>query len=403
MQTMKRTQLVTLCVFLYLSPQISYAQEERILRDQFAYETASEMYAVADTAAFTKNAASLIENINKELKRGTKLEDDKIWKNLEKLEPYRKCSEVHTAVSKWIEMAVENNKNLTDKNFILDPHSIINDYKEGDFEGVVKMSRRILLESSDKNKLSNSIRNNMALALMHQNKDLCALVELVYVWKFSKNQKEVYFPALINLTVVSERLGERDSALFLSDKLMEYTQKEMIKVPLINFNAAWYKDLERNENHDFYTGWIPNLQSNIAKNKQYDGIFENIDAFDPFDVAKYKAFINHVRFDYRYRPVSEIGWFGKAGLFGNNFRKGGAICLFVLAGIILWRLFRALLGSLRYSSKFKVISSIIGMLIFVCLFCLTAWGVSDMGISFAVIYFIIFLILCIRRYNKVIR
>jgi tetratricopeptide (TPR) repeat protein len=224
------------CVFYQMQ-----AQRHRLLRDPYVYETAAEMYAVADTLPFDDTAALLVADVSRHLEQGLMPEDDIIWDTLQKLEPYRKSGQVQQAMKTWTEYIWKaegsGSASATDNSRLISPVSQA--YYRGEFDKVIALSRELLSdpELKAREELVHVVRNNLALALMHENRDLCAQMELELL-NIETNTR--YFPALINLTVVYERLGKRKEAELLANRLTEYMKKQKLEMPLIDFNAAWF-------------------------------------------------------------------------------------------------------------------------------------------------------------------
>ena len=372
---MKRKQLVIVCAFLIVIPQMIRTQEQRILRDKFAFETAIDMYSVADTAAFNEEAASLIKMIDIEVNKGTLVEDDKIWLNLLQLEPYRTTKQVQTSLLWWLAVRP---KLPNERKMNVDFSLLSKAYLEQHFDGVIKMSRFLLADSPENDVLTYAIRNNMALALMHQNKDLCALYELETVKQTSEKSGKIYFPALINLTVLYERLGKRNEAIELSKQLLEHAEKNDIKDPLITFNAAWYMDL------------------NNQNNEMTDKLLELCKSLNQWPVYKYKNFTDKIRSDHKSSPLSEngseenskslpfseIGLAGKLGLLDSGGKIFGAVLIFLIINIILLRIYWKILDDNYYYTVFWRIVLMYGSIgVAACLF----WGLSGAALAFILI------------------
>jgi len=384
-------------VFLYFVHQGSQAQHDKtqsIMRDKYAYETASEMYAVADTIAATqkiplliippdtivaaKEISMLIEKINKEIKLGTLIEDDKIWSNLQQLEPYRMNEEVQASITEWVGAM---NKYMPKSTQI--PLSKVKEinkaYYAHDFDKVVDLSRQLLRKSSGYYDERNyAVRNNMALALMHQNKDLCAQIELEIIKNTGNKEQHKYIPALINLTVLYERLGKSGEAENLSDDLLQYTKKENITVPLVNFNAAWYMDFKNQQN------------------KTNDGkIFEISRAFEQSDVEKYKTFIKHI---HAVNKPSSDNSDKETGLAGQPGQKNtgalGTYIPYLLSCFIWWFVSWKLLGLMRNSRKFLIWFMALILYVGYNVFDILMWGKFNI---IAPLFSLIFLILLIIR------
>ena len=376
---MKQNYLILSFIFLYFVQQNTYSQDEqRILRDKYAFETAYEMYAVADTAAFTEEAALLIKKIDNELNRfysyGRRpIEDDEIWNELQKLEPYRMSQQVQSAVLKWISL-MRFNPNTGMPNPYYNPVwylDIQTAYLEKDFDKVIEESRRYLSGMPINDFTTFAVRNNMALALMHQNKDLCALIELEIVREMSGGNP--YFPALINLTVLYERLGNREEAESLSEYLLDYAINEEITVPLINFNAAWYMALNNYQREE-----TDNPHYKKLYNEKINSIFKVLSKSED---AKYQILYKNARSNYKSRPISDIGLAGKLGFFGTG-KKFIGILLFLIVNILL-------ISFLMNMNKKLISLTVIGC------FHILFWGVNltGWGIFFIILSFIVFTIM----------
>lgn len=346
---MKRNLFFIFASLYFLSIHIQ-AQEQRILRDKYAYETAIEMYSVADTATFNEEAALLIEKINNELKRGTLIEDNKIWIMLQQLEPYRMSAQIDTAVLKWVDDMKVPPSPVASLKYDLD--SLTKAYLDNDFDGLISMSRQILTSILPINQtFIHAVRSNMALALMHQNKDLCARVELEAVKRIGEIQKDPYFPALINLTVLYERLRKHEAAETLSKELLDFAKKEELSIPLVNFNVAWFLDL------------------NNDKFEKTDSILKIGKGFNLSKVGKHQSFINQVKKRYHSQSVFKIGWMGKIGLYGSGFKVFVAYVLCIIACIILLWMYNSLMKGLSGCvAKYASIILLGGFVLFVFMF-----------------------------------
>ena len=326
----KRYQLVLFFVFLCFINQDmqAYAAEQRILRDKYAYETASEMYAVADTAEFNEEAELLISKINDGIKRGTLIDDDVIWHDFQKLEPYRMNEKVQSAVMDWVNHMSSSKKHSVNqaREAIVAIHfdKLLTEYNQQNFDTMIEQSRKILTDImlvpiNEENIATYAIRSNMALALMHQNKDLCALAQLELVRKISNS---TYFPALINLTVLYERLGRREEAESLSKELLKYSREQRIKVPLVDFNAAWY---ELND----YQNIPADIITNIGK------------VLNESESEKHQTLYEKIKLAYQFLPITEIGLVGKLGYFDHPFiLEFFLVANVFLLGLLLWILLK---------------------------------------------------------------
>lgn len=203
--------------------------------DQYAYKTAVDMYAVADTLPYSKDADVLIKNISGKIDQGLSIENETIWTNLQKLEPYRMHHKVQAAVKTWVDKSVRKiSTQSTSKQVTLSVlQSASQAYKSGHFEHAVQEYKNILSGAPK----HSDVRSNMGLALMHLNKDLCAQIELEIVAKLY----DTHLPAQINLVVVYERMKLSKNAENLVTKLSSLANSSNLDVPMVRFNAAWYR------------------------------------------------------------------------------------------------------------------------------------------------------------------
>ncbi|MDR2809888.1 MAG: hypothetical protein LBB84_04935 [Tannerellaceae bacterium] len=235
------------------------SQDEMMLRDPWAFATAVEMYSATDTLPFNNQAASMLKEISVNLKAKTCFEDEKIWKLLLSLEPYRKSKQVQDSIVQWCKSYYYSPVCTT-----ADVSQLAQQYRNKNFKTVIANGRKMLGRSSSDIPQAGSgkkemyqefgVRNNLALALIHENLDLCAQVELGIIL-FNRSSytpssalkvidirtlDNTHLSAMINLTVVYERLGRTADAEALAEALHDYTVREEINNPLIDFNAAWY-------------------------------------------------------------------------------------------------------------------------------------------------------------------
>jgi len=238
---MKTNAFVLFIIFLPLSSSIIKAQSSDVenitltFHDRHAYRTAVEMYTVADTLPYSVDAGLFINQISSRVDRGLPIEDETVWDILQKLEPYRMHLRVQEAVKVWVDKSVKiiTAQKNTGSATLASLQSASQAYNSRDFEKTVQECKKILSESPR----HHDVRSNMALALMHQNKDLCAQIELEIVHKLSST----HIPAMINLTVVYERLNKRRDAESMANALSNLSVSRKLNVPLIRYNEAWYR------------------------------------------------------------------------------------------------------------------------------------------------------------------
>jgi len=331
-------------IFLLLSVSFLQAQEMSIFLDKFAFKTAQEMYEVADTLPFDKNAASLIEQIRKDLPIAKIIESRSIWGKLEKLEPYRQTAQVQALVDECVTNSITKPKRIYNEQF----KRAANYYYQKDFKNVVESSLKILRnEDKAKNSAQSSatttsfefaLRNNMALALMHLNKDLCAQVELEIIFqqcgiyktgipKYRKNEDEEFIPAAINLTVVYERLGFSEKAKNISKQLIEYVYLRSYTIPTVAFNAIWFLDNgELLKNEALINNVMPVLQA--SKQEKYDNEIQHITLRKELEQEKYN---DEIRRETLLQPFWKIGIAYKYDLSNK-----AAIIILLLSSLVAW-------------------------------------------------------------------
>ena len=205
------------------------------LYDKFAYKTAAEMYAVADTMPYSTEADLLITEISNKIAQGLFVENEAIWDNLQKLEPYRMHHRVQEAVKIWVDKSakkISSQKSAT-QTTLASLQSVSQAYNSRDFEKAIQECKNIL-QGSPKHL---DVRSNMALALIHLNKDLCAQIELEIVLKLS----DKHIPAMLNLTVAYERLNKHQDAEDVLAKLLQLSENNKLNNPMIRYNAAWFR------------------------------------------------------------------------------------------------------------------------------------------------------------------
>ena len=208
-------------------------------KDVHAFKTAALMYEIAPTKPYDRRAADLIDAVTRKLGSKKTLESRDVWRGLLELNPYRKSAEVQAVVPTWADISAQYVRNSTG----------------GSLEAAKKWFEQANLDYNAKSfpKASRNYgealrlfpahldaRNNLALAQLHLGNDLTAQVELETMTRLYED----YVPALINLTVVYERLDLRDEAAELA---REAAQKRE-DVPAAVYNHAWYANLDGNLN-----------------------------------------------------------------------------------------------------------------------------------------------------------
>jgi len=371
---MKQSHVIFLIFFLLNLSIQGYAQlEQSIMRDKYSFETAYEMYSVADTLPFDRKAADLIEKISKQLALRHLPEEDIVLVNLIKLEPYRFTKQVQNVVFLWAEV-VKGNDHIGKKQKkqyevpelykLMDSVTVL--YHNREFEKVINLSRKVLNIPHQSNQEMYSIRNNMALAMMHKKMDLCALLELEIIKKLEP--EEMYIPAIINLSVIYERFGKSEE----SKQLIQLLLDKKVNVPMLNFNAEWWR---------------------IGDNSAPAG-----KELKNSEIEKYQLLASHLDSNFYARSLFAIGLIRKNMGIVNTW---GARFVFILFSILLLLFIRSISISIYNSTDedpgwFTII--LLFLLIVFFYFLMMGNPIVNSDIIFAIIYIIVFPIIAAFLY-----
>ena len=201
--------------------------------DPHAFATTGEMLSPRALLPFDDNAASMIAEIEQKLKDGATIDDEEIFALVTDLNRYVVTPEIQQHVAIWADM--EAHRFWADSPDLGDHEQNLrmanSSYRGGGFIDAAWRYRDLLRVAP--NLLD--VRNNLALAAMHTNNDLAALLELETL----RRVKPAYVPAIINLTVVYERLGRVAEAEELARTALQLGER----VPSAIFNEAWYMNL----------------------------------------------------------------------------------------------------------------------------------------------------------------
>jgi tetratricopeptide (TPR) repeat protein len=285
-------------------------------KDVFSFTTADSMYMVADTLPYSSNTTKIIKLINRNINYGNLLETNRVWNELLKLEPYRMHpkmeGEVSNIVEKYTALVEKKKQRFQNPISIKEIKESSSFYSDGDFETFIDLGRKLLVRDP----YNSDIRSNLALALMHSNKDLCAWIELETVRKFDS----LHIPALINLTVVYERLGMREDAENLANHILDLHYTSFYNFPQTIYNVAW-----------FYFSREQYLKvDSILSRIEYgqDKIYPNI-----LNLKK----LNHlqIREYLKGQSILDVGIIGKLGYYAHCSSAGWYIFFFIIASIIV--------------------------------------------------------------------
>ncbi|MDM8551215.1 hypothetical protein QUF72_14110 [Desulfobacterales bacterium HSG2] len=162
-----------------------------------------------------------------------RLESSKIWMALIELNPCRTCYPVQAVITNWASLYQKKLRKKSSKKAASVFEKANKNYNQGELLSACDKYKQVLRLSPT----HLDARNNLALAQMHLENDLIAQIELEVVRKLDKT----YIPALINLTVIYERNGQREKAEKLARQVFQM-QKD---VPQSVYNYAWYLSLNK--------------------------------------------------------------------------------------------------------------------------------------------------------------
>lgn len=200
-------------------------------KDPHKFQTAKTMYEVGSTMARDAKMDGLLRQIARQLEANPDPVSTELRNLMISLEPYRKCEVVQVEIRRWAGRCAEW---VRERSLVagVRTESADDHYRKGEFARAVDEYTRILRQSPT----FNDARNNLALAEMHQRHDLVAQFQLEVL----RQLKPDYLPAIINLTVIYERLGQSAQAKALA---MEAAAKRS-DVPAATFNLAWWQFTE---------------------------------------------------------------------------------------------------------------------------------------------------------------
>ncbi|MDR0429597.1 MAG: hypothetical protein LBH58_03860 [Tannerellaceae bacterium] len=349
---------------------------ETDLRDPFAFETAADMYKIAPVKAMDSSAKKIIRNISAWINEGFQPEDSIVWESLQQLEPYRMDGTVQEVVKLWAEQVVQNISQTDSTPSASNLISISNDYKREYFAVMINDCRNLLKSYPN----HYDTRSNLALALIHTGKDLCAQIELEILTRQKKN----HAAGLVNLVVVYERMNQPAKA---EQKARELEKMWFYGNSMARFNAAWY----RNKNREY---------------KQAERLLSERNT----SVEKHNTFrelnLKQLQMEYREYTLDNIirnGLLYKSQLFvtDEDRTKGEIIAAGILLAFLI--IYGIALGKLHDAKKTTIWFLMIILMLFTALCWVTAFGIyqSLAGQIMAVLYFLVLLIIFRRKYKKI--
>lgn len=210
-------------------------------QDPLGYSSAKDMYSTPPTVSDDKTTLELVKKIDhffassssQSKKKIANFESDPIWSALHELNPSRDKELVQTKLLAWAKKFTEVIKGKPEKEGV---KKIFQEANQAYKTGITMQATSLYLDILKSSPTHLGSRNNLALIKMKEGNDLMAQFELEVV----RLLKPDYFPALINLCVLYERLGRRASAAKLAQEVMNLHKD----VPQAVYNYAWYLNLE---------------------------------------------------------------------------------------------------------------------------------------------------------------
>ena len=197
-------------------------------RDPHAFKIAAEMYRSAPLRPGRLVDVALAQ-VTRSIRSGARLEAAKVITRISGLNEHRQLKQVQSAIKAWagtyaekirVGASVASPKVLEAAN---------QSYRRGVFDEAREGYIRLLMRAPR----HLDSRNNLALTLLQQNQDLMAQTELEVLRRLAPD----YLPAMINLTVVYERLGRRYRE---TARDMAFLAARRGKTVHGTFNKAWY-------------------------------------------------------------------------------------------------------------------------------------------------------------------
>jgi tetratricopeptide (TPR) repeat protein len=214
----------------------SQIQNGEVGRDPHAFRTAREMYSSPPSIPLTAKGRELLGKLTAQVQSNPgcaqSAEADDWWLGLAALNKHRGSREVQEAVSAWADRCAAHAQRTAGgaaaDNLLQTANAA---YSQRKFGTASQQYSQLLVRCP----LHLDARNNLALAQLHKGNDLIAQLH----WEILCRLSGSYVPARINLTVLYERLGQRDKARAMADEALRLNAE----VPASVFNAAWLQDL----------------------------------------------------------------------------------------------------------------------------------------------------------------
>ncbi len=309
----------------------SISEYQTLGLDPHAFKTAEGMYRVAESSAYDGQAAKLMAEIDSHLSGAGRLEIPRLRKLLVELNRYRNAAEVQEFILKLAEREAASRSAAktpaTAKGEKTAPGSapaLVDSadklYTQGKFGDAGASYMKALLQDP----LHFDARNNLALAEIQLGNDLIAQLQLEILRRLHKT----YLPAMVNLTIVYERLGQTDKARGLAVEA-----GTIAKIPQTVYNQVWYRLLDREP--PLKEGDLDLLKT-VSSNQKYKDLHRQArkSAMEASSKSAPPALLS-------LKTLDGAKWQGIVGLFGKDKKTwlmAVAFVPFLIVTIILIRM-----------------------------------------------------------------
>ena len=368
MRTAYKLLVIFICLFYSLTAEaqkkVNEYQKETTsdfsFNDVHSFKSADSMYLIADTLPYSSSADLVFKTITQYIDNGRLIEKDEVWNELLKLEPYRMnpmAIDKVNIIAKKLSVLIKDSRLKFKGNLSVHDakkHSAL--YTESSLDVFIKDGRGLLCRFPN----NLDIRNNVALALIHKNKDLCALLELETI----RNLEPLHIPALINLTVLYERLGRRVDAEMLANQLLRMQKTSDFELPQIIHNASWFMFMREN----YFKADSLLTEMGMSDMRKY----QNSQNLKQLSEKRYRQEM----------PFYKTGIMGKIGL---ELEKDFFRWYFIVATILIIGIFFLVLNTLFKSAEINFFLQLLFLCFILAIFYLLAWGfpASDNWFYFA--------------------
>lgn len=202
--------------------------------DPHRFDTAESMISNVPCREFDPTAAQLIAMLNEMAPDPQVLPESALFRfGLIKLTPYRHAEQLQDALKNWCRIFLGRMNNAAHGEL---PHEARTAFSNGNRLYKAKnfnAASRDYISALRRFPRYDDARNNLALSQLHLGYDVWAQLE----WMILSERNERYVPALINLSVLYERMGMTDQSRKTAHRAMGLQNQA---APAALFNVAWH-------------------------------------------------------------------------------------------------------------------------------------------------------------------